>query len=162
LKIIIPLSSALSVGIERFLCWLTIGFGSGLSPIAPGTVASLLGAVIFFLLPPLRVLPGFLLLSFLFVCGVYGSGRYSHRMRKDDPKEVVIDEIVSVLLVLAMVPASTAGWVAGVALFRLFDIAKPWPIRRIEHLPGGWGIMLDDLAAAAYTVVILRFVYAAL
>jgi phosphatidylglycerophosphatase A len=162
LKIIIPLSSALSVGMERFFYWLTIGFGSGLSPVAPGTVASLLGLVIFLLLPPLSVLPWFLLLSSLLVCGVYGSGRYSQGIGKGDPSEVVIDEIVAVLLVLAAMPASAAWWGAGVAFFRLFDIAKPWPIKRIEHLPGGWGIMLDDLAAAAYTVVILRFVYAAL
>ncbi len=147
------------MGMERLLYWLTVGFGSGFSPVAPGTVASLLGFVIFLLLPPLSVLPGFLLLSSLFVCGVYGSGRYVIGTGKTDPSEVVIDEIVAVLLVLAVMPASAAWWGAGVALFRLFDIAKPWPIKRIEHLPGGWGIMLDDLAAAAYTVVILRSIH---
>ncbi len=67
----------------------------------------------------------------------------------------MIDEIAAVLLVLPFVPASFGWWIAGVVLFRFFDIVKPPPVRLFERLPGGWGVMADDLAAGGYTLFCL-------
>ena len=73
-----------------------------------------------------------------------------------DASQIVIDEIVAMMLVSFLLPASPGWWIAGFFVFRLFDISKPPPIRAIEKLPGGWGIMMDDLLAAGYTVGLLR------
>jgi phosphatidylglycerophosphatase A len=74
---------------------------------------------------------------------------------KDSP-QIVIDEIVAMLLVLFLLPSSLRWQIGGFLLFRFFDIAKPPPIRILEGLPGGWGIMADDLLAALYTISLLR------
>jgi len=73
-----------------------------------------------------------------------------------DPGVVVIDEVVGMLLTLAFVPVGWAGVLAGFVLFRLFDIIKPYPCARAERLPGGWGIMADDVLAGVYANVVLR------
>ena len=99
------------------------------------------------------------------VLGVLSANIYSKRTGIKDPQEVVIDEIAGqglALLGIALVHHSLVDWTqvvveisAAFALFRLFDIWKPWPIRRLEKLPGGWGIMADDLAAGAISALIL-------
>ena len=138
-------------------------FGLGLAPVLPGTVASAATTLLFVFL--LRGLSGplyVLLVVVLFFVGVAVSKIAADELGRPDPGRVVIDEVCGQLIALAFLPP---GWVpAGLAfaLFRFFDIIKPWPIRRLERLPGGWGIMADDvgagLAAAALTRLALLVV----
>jgi phosphatidylglycerophosphatase A len=138
-------------------------FGLGAAPVLPGTIASAAATLLFVFL--LRGLSGplyILLVVVLFFVGVAVSKIAADEIGRPDPGRVVIDEVCGQLIALAFLPA---GWVpAGLAfaLFRFFDIIKPWPIRRLEKLPCGWGIMADDvgagLAAAALTRLALLVV----
>jgi len=134
----------------------TAGF-VGHFPIAPGTAGTALAAVIYWLarldLPPLGA--GFILL-FLFL-GVRASSAMQ-RALGSDPSQVVIDEVVGFWIALFALPKNLALVVIGFLLFRLFDIWKPFPIRRVENLPQGFGIMADDVLAGIYTNVALRLV----
>jgi len=132
-------------------------FGIGLAPLAPGTVASL--AVLFlykFILCglPWPVLTG--ILAFLIAAGTYASGAYSAEVGEEDPRKIVIDEAAGQFLVFLSVPPTWLNLGLAFALFRFFDIVKPFPISRAERLPGGWGIMADDLAAAVAGGIILH------
>jgi phosphatidylglycerophosphatase A len=133
-----------------------LGFGSGLASRAPGTMGSLAAlplAVPLLWLTPIQ-LGLFLLLAFGY--GIYCCHITSQRMAINDPGAIVWDEIVAMWLVLAVVPVQWAWWLAAFLLFRLFDIAKPWPIRWFDqHIKGGLGIMLDDILAAVYAITIL-------
>ena len=137
--------------------WLAFGLGSGLLPVAPGTWGSLLAVGIFWLLPPLPLGLQLSALLIAFACGCVICGTSAHRLGVHDHGGIVFDEIVAMLLVLCVTPR-TPGWtLAAFLLFRLFDIAKPWPIREADHrLRGGLGIMLDDILAAVYAALVVR------
>jgi phosphatidylglycerophosphatase A len=134
-------------------------FGLGLIPLAPGTAASLVAAVAYKL--ALHRLPWalyVLILVILVVVGVKAAGLYAAELGRPDPGRIVIDEVCGQLVALAFLPG---GWVAvglSFALFRFFDIIKPGPIRRLERLSGGWGIMADDLGAGIAAAVVARLV----
>ena len=137
--------------------FLAYGLGSGLAPWAPGTFGTL-AAVPFALLLKGLVLPGYLLLLCgLFILGVAVCGRASERLGRHDPGGIVWDEMVGYWLAIALVPLHWA-WLAGAFLaFRFFDILKPWPIRAVEkRFGGGLGIMLDDVVAALYAMLVLQ------
>jgi phosphatidylglycerophosphatase A len=136
-------------------------FGLGFFPVAPGTVASLAIVLLYkWLLYPLA-LPHFLLIGLLLlVLGVPAAAAYSSELKKTDPGCVVIDEAAGQLLVLVSVSPDWTLLVIGFLLFRFFDIVKPFPIRKLEGLPGGWGIMADDVAAALMAKLLLHlFIY---
>ena len=78
---------------------------------------------------------------------------------KKDPGEVVIDEIVGYLITMGLIPFNLIKAIVGFFLFRVFDILKPFPIKRIEQIGGGWGIMLDDVIAGLYAALILRILF---
>jgi len=139
-----------------FVDRLAVGFGIGHFPRIPGTAASAVGLLFFWPLRHLGVLFWGPMLAVLFGLGVYGARRHEAASGKKDPACVVVDELCGALVTLVFTPHSTAMAWLGLGLFRLFDIAKPPPIRWLEALPGGWGIMLDDLAAAVYAVAILH------
>ena len=134
-------------------------FGLGFVPLAPGTVASAAAAVLYrFLLHDLAWPLYALLVAALFLAGTAASARYALALGRPDPGRVVIDEVCGQLIALAFLPA---GWIpvaVSFALFRFFDIIKPWPIRRLERLPGGWGIMADDVGAGLVAAVLARLV----
>ena len=136
------------------------GFGSGFSPVAPGTAGALLAVLLwvagYFLLPfaQLQVLLAVLVVYFT-VQGVYSSG-VMEKYWGEDPSRVVVDEMVGVWIPLLVVP--DGGWwyvVAAFVLFRFFDIVKPLGVRRMERLGGGMGIMMDDNLAGVYSAVLL-------
>lgn len=135
---------------------LAFGFGSGLSPKAPGTAGSLL-AILAFPLLALLPLPWYLLvLAVTIVGGTWICGRAARTLGVHDHGGIVLDEIAGVWLAMATFPATWPWMVAGFVLFRLFDIVKPWPISVLDRrVHGGLGIMVDDLLAGAFTWLIL-------
>lgn len=139
------------------------GFGSGFSPWAPGTAGALLATLVWFglsaCLPGTYVLWTTVLLILLFTgAGVWAAGRLE-AWWGEDPSRVVVDEMVGVWLSLLAAPAGHLWYGVGAfALFRLFDIAKPLGIRRMERLGGGVGVMADDILAGVYGFILLILV----
>ena len=141
----------------RVLRLLGTGFGAGRSPVAPGTVGTLLGIPLFLLLAPLGTVPLLLVLGLVVIVGLFASGHLEEHWGLKDPGVVVIDEVAGYLLTMAGSPADMGHILAGFFLFRFFDILKPFPVRRAEEiLPGGVGIMMDDLLAGCYAWLCLR------
>ena len=131
-----------------------LGFGAGLAPVAPGTVGTLLGWAIGWLLGE----AGFILLAalFFFLAGLWACEITGRHLGAHDHGAMVWDEVVAFLLVIAIIPSSLAWQLAAFVLFRFFDIVKPPPIRHFERRYGnGFGVMFDDLVAAAYTLLVL-------
>ena len=136
--------------------------GAGYSPLGPGTVGSALTVLIAVALGP--VSNGLLLLAaaaLLYAPACWAAGVCEQVFAQKDPGRVVIDEVVGQTITLAAVPAQlTWGgwkyWLAGLIIFRVFDIAKPFPIRRLERLPGGFGVVTDDVAAGVYGYAVLK------
>ena len=163
---------------NRLILLVAQGLGTGLSPKAPGTVGTILGLPLFILL----LQPGNFcffvgMLVFLAIASVYFCERAEVILNQRDPGSIVIDEIVAV-------PLCFAGWVSSlyfssgempgwqyffntqnaalaagvVLLFRVFDIAKPWPVGPSQSLPKGWGVTMDDLLAALYVNIVAGLV----
>lgn len=145
-----------SAALKKWASWIATGMGVGYLPLMPGTAGSLVGFFLFRLLRDLAPVGEGLVLLCLFGVGVYSATLSESFFKMKDSSHIVIDEIWAMLLVLFLLPPSPGWWIAGFLLFRLFDITKPPPIRRLEYLPGGWGVMMDDLVAAGYTVGLLR------
>lgn len=132
-------------------------FGVGFFPLAPGTLTSLIVVILYkFFLHSLNWPLYLLIFLCIFFIGVFVSGIYSTESGKTDPRRIVIDEACGQLIVLFQMPTSWFPLLLGFFLFRLFDIIKPYPIRKVEKLKKGWGIMMDDIAAAVYTIIIVR------
>lgn len=133
-----------------------VGF-AGLSPKAPGTCGSLVAVLLApFLFMPLPLYGRVLALVFVLITGAIAAGRAEEILGEKDPPQVVIDEVLGQWLTL--LPFATLAWweySAAFALFRLFDITKPWPVRRLEALGGGFGVMIDDAAAGVYALACL-------
>jgi phosphatidylglycerophosphatase A len=92
----------------------------------------------------------------LFALGVWAAGRAEEFFGRVDPGQVVIDEVVGQMVTLLAHPRASWTWLlAGFLLFRVFDVIKPFPARRAEHIHGGWGIMLDDVVAGVYGLLVL-------
>ena len=133
------------------VCFLAFGFGSGLSPIAPGTLGTLV-AVPLYLLASSMSLPAYLGLTLLmFLAGVWLCGRCEQILGVQDHSGIVWDEFVGLFITLTAAPVTPGVLVAGFLLFRLFDVLKPWPIRWFDHrVHGGLGVMLDDVLAGLF------------
>jgi phosphatidylglycerophosphatase A len=143
---------------------LATGLGAGLSPVAPGTAGSLLGLAAAWLLSShggILGSPVGLLMSGLAVglLGVAVSGPVCRALSSEDPGCVVIDEVAGQMIACAGVPfvpgAPVWAWIAAFVLFRAFDIVKPLGIRRIQNLPGGWGVVADDVVGGIYAALFL-------
>ncbi|WP_205990504.1 phosphatidylglycerophosphatase A [Paraburkholderia sp. Ac-20336] len=137
---------------------LSLGFGSGLSPVAPGTVGTLFAWASFVVLSRyLTVIEWGVLIVAGFVGGIAVCGFTARRLGVEDPSAIVWDEIVAFWLVLLMVtPATVTGQVWAFVIFRFFDMVKPPPIGYFDRrLKGGFGIMFDDLIAAFFTLLVI-------
>lgn len=136
---------------------LATGFGSGLSPVAPGTAGTLVAVPLGYVL---TVSAGAALQAAAIVAAtgvaVWAAGVAAPRFGLKDPGQIVVDEIAGYLVAVAFLPAGWPTLVAGFFLFRLFDILKPPPCRRLEALPGGLGIVADDVMAGVYANLALR------
>lgn len=137
--------------------WAAFGLGSGLLPGAPGTWGSLAATVGAWFVMPVPATAGWVALAAAFVAGIPICGASARRLGLHDHPGIVLDEIVAMLAVLMLVPHDPAWYLAALVAFRGFDIFKPWPIREIDHrLPGGLGIMVDDVVAAVYAGLLLE------
>ena len=134
----------------------TVGY-IGYLPIAPGTWGSAAGLAVY---AAVRVTAGpvaeLAVVVGLLAVGVWSATVTGHEMGDEDPGPVVIDEVVGMLVTLLWLPVGMTGAIAGFVLFRLFDIVKPFPARQFEQLPGGWGVMFDDVMAGIYGNLALR------
>lgn len=135
------------------LCW---WFGAGKSPKAPGTMGSIATLPLCWLLHSYFGPWGPLWLALLtFGLGWWASSVYMKLHQRDDPSEIVIDEVSGQALLLAFMPLSLTGYVIGLLLFRLFDILKPWPICWLDrNVKGAFGVMIDDTAAALFALLV--------
>jgi phosphatidylglycerophosphatase A len=124
----------------------------------PGTVGSLAGLTAFFIVRTNDILYAFTIL-FFFTLGVLFAGEAEKIYRHKDPGMIVIDEVTGMLLALFCVPFSMFSVILGFFLFRIFDILKPPPARRMERKAGSLGIMFDDIIAAIYTNLILQVIF---
>jgi phosphatidylglycerophosphatase A len=137
--------------------FISLGFGAGLSPRAPGTAGTLIAWLLYPLLrAPISDFVFLALLSSFFVAGVIATGRTGRALGVSDHGGIVWDEIVAFWLVLFFAPPGLRWQATAFVLFRFFDIVKPQPIRWADsYVEGGLGVMLDDLIAAGYAILAL-------
>jgi phosphatidylglycerophosphatase A len=132
-------------------------FGIGHMPVAPGTWASLLTALIVYFTP--LSTSSFFLLALVtmavYAIGVPAAALYEKHLQKKDPGSCVIDEVAGQMVGLWLLPRQAGFYIAAFFLFRFFDILKPFPVNKSESLPKGFGIMTDDMLAGGYTMVFL-------
>ncbi|HEX5959664.1 MAG TPA: phosphatidylglycerophosphatase A [Rhodanobacteraceae bacterium] len=138
--------------------WIATALGAGLSPVAPGTAGSLLALLPWWFL--LRQLPIGAYLAVLvagFALGAWACGVCDRRLGRHDQGALVWDEVIGMWVALLAIPPGWTWMLAGFLLFRLFDIWKPWPVRWADRrVHGGLGVMLDDVVAGAYALVVLQ------
>lgn len=134
----------------------TFGY-CGYFPVAPGTVGSAAGLVVYLLVwwsqSPIVEIG---LIAGLFAAGMWAGTIAERYFGGIDPGPIVMDEVVGMLITLAFIPVGLSGAVAGFFLFRVFDVLKPFPARQLESLHGGLGVMADDAMAAIYANLALR------
>ena len=147
--------------------FLATGGYVGMIPGMPGTYASIATTLVYYLIYRIsyRIYPELHLSAICLIVagGVFASATVSRNLGKEDPQIVVIDEVAGQLTALLLLPVNFTNLAAGTFLFRLFDIWKVYPIRRLEPLKNGVGIMADDLLAGAFANILLqlanRFLY---
>ncbi len=144
------------------MVWIATWGGLGYFPVAPGTAGSAAGLGLVAALGRLPVnrawlwLPLAALAACSFALGVWAAGHAERSFGRIDPGQVVIDEVVGQMITFLALPEAPWRWLlAGYVLFRIFDVVKPFPARRAERLPGGWGIMSDDVVAGVYSLITL-------
>jgi phosphatidylglycerophosphatase A len=137
--------------------FLALGFGSGCAPFAPGTFGTLAAIPLYLLLQRLPLLPYLAVVGLAFGFGVWICGRAARDLGVHDHPSIVWDEVVGYWLTMTAAPPGWAWIVLGFALFRLFDILKPWPIQAADRrVGGGFGIMFDDVLAGVYAWLALQ------
>jgi len=142
---------------NRLFRLIATGFYTGYCPVAPGTVGSVLAWIILWVFPELREGALFILIGVLFFIGVWASGQVE-KTEGHDASCINVDEMVGMWVSLLYMPRgiSFLWWVLAFFLFRIFDVFKPFPIGRSQKLPGGWGVMMDDVLAGLYANLALR------
>ena len=133
--------------------------GLGLFPVAPATLASLAAVAVYYPLPIDGDSPAFFaLIAASMVIGPWACDSLTGP-NDPDPKRAVWDEVVGMWLTCLFLPKTLPWLAAAFLVFRVLDVLKPWPIRSYERLPGGWGIMADDVAAGVIGACLLNLVY---
>ena len=137
--------------------FVALGFGSGLAAKAPGTFGTLVAVPLFIALMPTPEFVHCIVIALLFIVGIPISTQTGNALGVSDHGSIVWDEIVAFMLVLQFTLQIWLWWLLAFALFRVFDIWKPFPIRQCDaHLKGGFGVMFDDLLAAIYAIACLK------
>lgn len=144
---------------------ISTALGAGYSPVAPGTAGSLVAVALYWFIPWPNVTLFLATIVVLFVVGILSSTMTEKESVSElgekghDPQIVVIDEVVGMLIACISMRKTVWFVVAGFVLFRLFDITKPFPINKSQNLPGGWGIMMDDVIAGLYAFLLIELFY---
>lgn len=145
---------------RRFIVLLATWWGVGFSPLAPGTLGTLTAIPLFLILSLLPLWLYLLCVFGLALLACWVAGRTESFFGEQDPRAVVIDEVVGFLAVMIALPTTWPYLVAGFMLFRAFDVIKPPPIRFLERtVPGGYGVVIDDVMAALYAHCALRILF---
>lgn len=153
----VPKTPDLAYLLRHPLQWLAFGFGSGLFPKAPGTYGTLAAIPFYWFMQDLSAPAYAAILCASFLLGIYICDLSARALDTHDHPGIVWDEMVGYWLTMFLAPAGWQWIVLGFFLFRLFDIFKPWPISWFDRrVKGGFGIMLDDIVAAAYAFVALQ------
>ena len=141
---------------QSIILFVAQGAYSGRSPFAPGTAGTIIGMLLylFFKERPLWIYLG--VCAVVTALGSWAAGEAEKLLGKKDSPSIVIDEIAGFLVSMLLVPGTWQFMIAGFLLFRFFDILKPWPLRRLQDLPGGPGVVLDDIGAGLYTNIVLQ------
>jgi len=143
--------------IKRPVCFLGLGFGTGLAPKAPGTFGTVAAIPIYWLMQGLSLTAYLVITLIAFIVGIWICQKSADWLGKDDPSAVVWDEIVGYLIAMIAAPTGWTWMLVGFVLFRLFDIRKPWPISWFDkNLHGGLGIMVDDVIAGVFTLLLIQ------
>jgi len=141
----------------RLSDWIATVGKVGTLPFAPGTWGSIVALIAWFLIHDWLTPHLFVVVTIIiFIIGVITSSIVEKNSHSHDPSRVVIDEWVGQWIALAYLPKTIGIGIAGFLLFRLFDIWKPWPIRKLDEIPNGWGIMLDDVGAGLFALIIIQ------
>ena len=136
------------------------GLYVGMIPRAPGTWGSLAALLPWLLIRNLPLLPYLAVLATVFVLGFFAAGSAEKILDRPDAGAIVIDEILGMFITLTLAPAHPAAWLLGFILFRIFDIAKPFPVSWFDqHIHGGIGIMMDDVIAGLYALICLQLTW---
>ena len=139
--------------------FMSLGFGSGLAPKAPGTFGTLVGLPLVWLISGLTFYAQIGIIVLLFFVGIYCCDKTGKALGVSDHGGIVWDEIVAIMLVLTITPMQWQWWIVAFLLFRLFDIWKPYPICYFDaKLKNGFGVMFDDLLAAIYAILVMKFI----
>ena len=140
---------------EKLITFLATGFGSGLSPVAPGTVGTLAGVVVCLLCLPMPWIMRLIIVLALLALSIYVAEQAEKIYQKKDDQRIVIDEIIGLQITMLPVAINILNLCVAFVLFRIFDIWKPFPVKNLQGLPGGWGVVIDDVAAGIYAGMVL-------
>lgn len=141
----------LQESVKTLVLFIATGGGIGYFPRFPGTLGSLLGVALFFVLRGLPTVPYGMTLAALFFLACWASTGAEVFFGEKDSHRIVIDEVIGMLVTLTGIPFSWGAVVLGFVLFRVFDIWKPFPVRLVQdRVPRGWGVVGDDVVAGIY------------
>lgn len=145
---------------NKFLVHLATFFGAGKFPKAPGTIGTLATIPIWYFLAQTGPIPYMLVTFSLIPIGVWAAQAYENFSGRHDSKEIVIDEVVGFLITMTWLPVTWQSAVIGFIVFRFLDIVKPPPIRQLDQkVKGGFGVMVDDIAAGIIGSIIMQIIY---
>jgi len=146
---------------NRLLILIATFFNVGKFPLAPGTLASLITTIVFYVvnvqLQP-SIYAQIATIVLLFIVGIPAAAAAEKHFEKKDPGSCVIDEVPGQMISLLFVPYSVGLYVAGFFLFRFFDIFKPFPVKQADGIKGGFGVMFDDILAGLYALGVLHLI----
>jgi phosphatidylglycerophosphatase A len=139
---------------KAFIKCVATFFYAGYLPKAPGTWGSIAALPLVCLIGNTGVYMGVLIVILLVGC--WAAGAMAETVGSKDPKQVVVDEVAGMMITMLLIPITGSSVLLGFVFFRLFDITKPWLVRKAERFPKGYGIMLDDVVAGIFANVMLR------
>ena len=141
---------------RKWIKWIGTGFGSGMVPKVPGSSGTLVGVALWWFMKDLNFAIYVLILLAAFPIGAWICAQNEDFFKRKDAPSIVIDEILAFPLAMLLVPATPLTIILGYLFFRLFDIIKPYPCKKAEELPRGYGVMADDYIAALYACITLH------
>jgi phosphatidylglycerophosphatase A len=144
---------------KAVILFIAQGAYSGKSPFAPGTAGTVVGVLLYLVMRGVGPAWYLAAAAAVIVIGIWTAGRAEVLLGEKDAQSIVIDEIAGYLISMVLAPSGWIYVVAAFILFRVFDVIKPWPLKRLQDLHGGLGVMFDDIGAGIYTNIVLQVVW---